>query len=1165
MSSSQQYPQLSFQFFNGSVQNTIYITTDPDANKLVLSITTNTDNTVFNPGKPVPKSDAETVTWSLLYLDLTALNLSEDEFGKLSVSADGWTFGLYSDSRTVCMVPDNKVILNSGVGQTISISMDNLTISNPPSQSNVQLTVTAYRVDNITVGSIGLPVNFQVSLQNPPDTHDKDLHEVIELDVPQYFIVNSIEDYSDVNNSTSIVFKPGPSPKEVLAGDTTSFCVSFVYDDEAPGYGALTTPQAAGNFSFEKGINAGGWQITPPSQGQREPSWLLQPEAGKPIIGSGDQSMVQFDLGEIVTDFQPGPTLMLVSYSDVPGYQDGCFSVTLQKVPHVSIKAFTVTPNPTHLTNEQVKVTLKWEAYDAGTLTIMPLYQDVTGQTSCTAVIRESTTFSLRADGLQLANAGNIAYKNIRSAVLPVVNSFKSEPDAIYYKDFPHNATLSWDVNTDGTVELCSSATGKDSNVYNSAESVIKDIRQPQMFTVSPSKCGSIPTLSRNEIVSAFNIVPRTYPLTGMGTAIAFSPNSAFIAVGTKAGKDENQVLILDTVSYRQICYPVRVGKYPEGIAFSPDGSLMFTANLEDGTVSVVEVVSTGSTPAYRFTVQDTIMVGESPMKIAVSPNGRYVYVTNDNGLQVLKKDANGKFSLYTTVSAGCAPAGLAVSPSGAKIFVANSLSDSVSVIGVSASGEHSLISTINNLASMPFDVAITPKSNILLVACATTWEVYAMDADYPDRSPRQILKVGDCPSCIALDPWGAYAYVVNEVECTVSVISCKESPQQCSVIERSIPANHGPCGCCVSPDGGIAVTCNYTGESVTVLDLAQYEGQTEAKEVGSYPTSVCASPDGSRVLVWNNSLLNAGVPQGSEASAGIFVYETALGTVTQQMQNDKIIDCAFYPRAGMNSAFVIKKDYESIDIINAQTYQRVETIALPQKQGAAVRFPIDIEVSSDGNRLFACACDGNNQYSLIVFGYTVEDGLWNAVSDVTLFTLSSGSAAVLLSVTPDASKAFVTNPADKTLWVVEKGKGGLYNVQQSPVQLSGVPSAITVLPDGSKVYVLNKGGKTDSISIIDTNTLLVDNFYLPGNTGTVSLNYMTVSPDGNKIFATDGVCPGVRVLDAASLKCMESISWADNVRDPYGIAVLPDGSQIFTANFSSSNLGIIRQVQPVS
>ena len=72
----QVFPQLSFEIDNNGAPNTIYITDDPDRNKLTLTITTNTANTQFTKGALVPFNEAPGATGSILYLDLSALKLT---------------------------------------------------------------------------------------------------------------------------------------------------------------------------------------------------------------------------------------------------------------------------------------------------------------------------------------------------------------------------------------------------------------------------------------------------------------------------------------------------------------------------------------------------------------------------------------------------------------------------------------------------------------------------------------------------------------------------------------------------------------------------------------------------------------------------------------------------------------------------------------------------------------------------------------------------------------------------------------------------------------------------------------------------------------------------------------------------------------------------------
>lgn len=85
-----------------------------------------------------------------------------------------------------------------------------------------------------------------------------------------------------------------------------------------------------------------------------------------------------------------------------------------------------------------------------------------------------------------------------------------------------------------------------------------------------------------------------------------------------KAGAGE----VIDTIS---------VGDAPLGIAVTPNGSYVYVTNQDDDTVSVIRTSDN--------TVVDTISVGDGPYGIAVTPNGNYVYVTNfiDDTVSVIR------------------------------------------------------------------------------------------------------------------------------------------------------------------------------------------------------------------------------------------------------------------------------------------------------------------------------------------------------------------------------------------------------------------------------------------------------------------------------------------------------------------------------------------------
>lgn len=137
-----------------------------------------------------------------------------------------------------------------------------------------------------------------------------------------------------------------------------------------------------------------------------------------------------FNITRIETEFKPGPTLMFVRYTSVPGYQDGSFTVVLTKWPHADIESVNVTPNPALIENpDGVAVVVDWVTDAAGRLRLTStdgLDQDVTGlmqfpakDTDPPLLVTRTTTFTLEADGLYGANLDNAATKAKDAVVTP--------------------------------------------------------------------------------------------------------------------------------------------------------------------------------------------------------------------------------------------------------------------------------------------------------------------------------------------------------------------------------------------------------------------------------------------------------------------------------------------------------------------------------------------------------------------------------------------------------------------------------------------------------------------------------------------------------------------------------------------------------------------------
>jgi YVTN family beta-propeller protein len=178
--------------------------------------------------------------------------------------------------------------------------------------------------------------------------------------------------------------------------------------------------------------------------------------------------------------------------------------------------------------------------------------------------------------------------------------------------------------------------------------------------------------------------------------------------------------------------------------------------------------------PVRAQTVTATIPVGTAPIGVAVTPNGAYAYVTNNEGntVSVINTATN---TVTATITGFNYPLGVAVTPDGAYAYVANSGGNSVSVISTATNTVTATISTyfgpnIFGGASAPHDVAITPNGAYAYATNVASGTVSVIST--ATNTITANITVGGEPNGVAITPDGAYAYVANLDSNTVSVIS---------------------------------------------------------------------------------------------------------------------------------------------------------------------------------------------------------------------------------------------------------------------------------------------------------------------------------------------------------------------------------------------------------
>jgi hypothetical protein len=1127
--------QLSFSFDNGGVPNTVYITTDESENKLVLTITSDVANTSFTPGELVPPNDADNARGSILYLDLSPLKLTTEEFNKVECKADNWDWASYAPAF-ICLTPKTDITLGNGPGDEINININKLTISKTPTTSGVSMSVSYYRVSPITLlDSLPLTSYFSVVVQAAPGGHEN-LHDAIACQLStEPYICNSIPGYDPVSNNLSFILKAGPKPVTVNAGPATVFTVSMVYAHAAPGYGALTTPQKAiQDITVTHGQNASEWKITKDADLQN-PCWRMVPPADKPLVGTGTKSTVQFNISNIITDFEPGPTILIVEYKDVPGYDAGSFSILLTKIQHVSIADVYVTPNPSYLDKkEESNVHVQWNVSDAGTMMLYPIAENVTGKSFIDTKIPQTTRFSLVAQGKLLSANGNVATKSVNALVLPKINCFSADPTYIYYKSFPTVVELAWNVNSPGKVSLVSTVTGRDPHSFNPVASVEINIAKPQMITLEPQGVKNA-LYMRNVVIAAFKAAVRTEGTAEvlLGEFVYMPSANVLFNVAYPA----NFLYTLDADTLKNVVEPIQVG-VPISLALSPDASLLYVACLGEAAIRVFQIKQSadGKIAVTPFT---SIGVGEiMPYSVAVSRSGNELYLLAINQgtstIIIFSKSADNQFKQLQKFDTPAMCAQWAVSPWGDKIIASTIPFSNTDLFVYTRQGDGSFAFTLKLTPGFTaISPAITPNGEYFFI-CHLMFDKVSI-VSTKTWAILDIVATHAKPHAIVFSASSDYAFI--KCESGVTLMGYNRATERYRIVDMNIPI---PAGNSSSPyisssGNQVFISNGYDKSKLTTITMAGYEKGIGFTGLQIQPTSALAGA--TNVLVWQDVRIRP-----EPASTGAVAIQIANHQATTVLSGLTIYDIT-YSRDN-TLLYVIQGQGETItvNVKDAGDYSDKGQVA------GLAGTPAQLLVNTDGSLLFIALSSANGTKNSVAIVRTLD----MQVAATIALQATAGVKLLPMVCLPDSSKIFIAQK--ESISILEHGAGG-YTLSSKTITLADTLQSLAMFPDGSSLVGINSSGQT--ISLINATTYAMRPIRVPASFST-RMAGLAISPDGSNIALSANDKAAVLFVDTKTYSSIYAVATEQSPQYP---VYLPDGSQLFVA--CQNGVGVIKQVQP--
>lgn len=193
----------------------------------------------------------------------------------------------------------------------------------------------------------------------------------------------------------------------------------------------------------------------------------------------------------------------------------------------------------------------------------------------------------------------------------------------------------------------------------------------------------------------------------------------------------------------------IAAGRDPESFDITPDGRQLYVSNEETSAVSVVDI------PSGRFV--RTIDVGAEPEGVTVSPDGKLVYVTSEseNAVDVI---STVEQRVVARLPTSARPRAVALSADGSQAYVTAELGGKLHMIDTRSRAPNGDVRT-GGPDAKPMGIAVAPDGVLAYVANGRAGSVAVIDLP-SRRATRTIEHVGARPWGIALTPNGKKLYV---------------------------------------------------------------------------------------------------------------------------------------------------------------------------------------------------------------------------------------------------------------------------------------------------------------------------------------------------------------------------------------------------------------------
>lgn len=314
-----------------------------------------------------------------------------------------------------------------------------------------------------------------------------------------------------------------------------------------------------------------------------------------------------------------------------------------------------------------------------------------------------------------------------------------------------------------------------------------------------------------------------------LGVLLAAARNAAGV-VASDAGyllyvsqETAGQIAVIDPARQVEIGR-IAIGKRPRGLVASPDHKTLYVAvsgspiggpGVDESTLPPPDKAADGIAVVDLASRQvlGTLRGVSDPEQIAISPDGKRLYISSEDAGELLVLDTQG--NVLARLAVGAQPEGVALSPDGKTLLATAEEANSVTVVDLV--GAPKVTGTVA-VGERPRSSAFLERNRAVV---AGEFDASLALVDPLRAKLLRTIHLGpeDRPMTI-LRGTGSQIYVTTGRGGKLLRVDTADAAAK-APITGSARVGERPWGLALAPDGSMAFTANGPGDDVTAIDLA--------------------------------------------------------------------------------------------------------------------------------------------------------------------------------------------------------------------------------------------------------------------------------------------------------------------------------------------------------